>query len=581
MPPQVMDAYKVGNVTAALPADMDQEEWMALHQPQHPNPLSKADLLAADDPQLLLTGGPYAEFMVGEYAECVKLASEWDCLADIDKWLDTQRNLTHTRDLINVRPDSLNKEQREVFDVVLAHHHQAQCHDAPADAAALSAIVLGKAGTGKSHLLFALRSALGSECVLLAPTGVAASNIQGHTIHSKLAIPVSRKSNAMDSLAPDALLRMQEAWLGVQYIFIDEISMVGQSLLGKIDRRLREIFSTHKDVVFGGRSVLFFGDFGQLPPVADRSVYSANSDKTAPSKVTFTTQGRLAYLSIRSCFMLQAVIRQEGDQSFRQLLQRLHQGVVTEEDWRLLCQRDNVTSLTAKGAPFEDALRLFSKKADVTSFNMRKLRQIKQQSGVPVLVMQAEHIGSKKAVRASTDDASGLEGTIALCVGAKVMLTRNLWVDCGLVNGKVGTVLGIVYDVGVKPPSLPLAVLVQFDNYSGPCLQPHSVVPIVPRTSHWMDGRSFCQRTQLPLRLCWATTIHKAQGLTLDKAVVNVGKQDFSCGLTYVALSRVRQLQDLCVHPIDFQRLQAISKSSALKERQKEEKRLRALSNCD
>ena len=143
-------------------------------------------------------------------------------------------------------------------------------------------------------------------------------------------------------------------------------------------------------------------------------------------------------------------------------------------------------------------------------------------------------------------------------------------------NGAMGTVESICYQTG-GPPSLPTAVMVHFDKYSGPSLQ-NGVVPITPIRRCWSTSSVQCSRMQLPLKLAWAVTIHKSQGLTLDKAVIDVGKRDFSPGLTFVACSRVRQLEDLLFSPpFHYQRLSNMSNSRHLITRKQEDQRLQLL----
>ena len=133
----------------------------------------------------------------------------------------------------------------------------------------------------------------------------------------------------------------------------------------------------------------------------------------------------------------------------------------------------------------------------------------------------------------------------------------NLWVDVGLVNGAMGTVRAIFYSTG-GPPDVPIAVIVRFDSYSGPTFPngtvpitpllrfdsysgptfPNGTVPITPLLRSWSSLGGHCSRLQLPLKLAWAVTIHKSQGLTLDKVVIDVGKREFSTGLTFVQKSR-------------------------------------------
>ena len=215
---------------------------------------------------------------------------------------------------------------------------------------------------------------------------------------------------------------------------------------------------------------------------------------------------------------------------------------------RCLSQAENSTLFT-------DALHLYPTVQAVAEHNIAKL----QSTGEPIATIKAVHTGPN-ASRPSADDALGLEPVVCLARSAQVMLTSNLWVDAGLVNGAMGTVQSMWYQNG-GPPSLPVAVMVKFDKYSGPTFC-HGTVPIVPVQRTWMQGGATCSRLQLPLKLAWAITIHKAQGLTLDKVVIDVGKKEFSAGLTFVACSRVHRLSDLLFNsPFDYQRIGNLSKS--------------------
>lgn len=138
------------------------------------------------------------------------------------------------------------------------------------------------------------------------------------------------------------------------------------------------------------------------------------------------------------------------------------------------------------------------------------------------------------------------------------MLISNLLVDKGYFNGSTGNVVDIIYPSnGSGTPSLPVYVLVQFDNYTGPsCLSElPRCVPIKLLRRYWGFGDGSFSRENIPLRLCWAVTVHKSQGLTLPKAVVDLSNAKFSAGLTFVALSRVRQLSDFLLAPFTEDRL--------------------------
>jgi ATP-dependent DNA helicase PIF1 len=161
------------------------------------------------------------------------------------------------------------------------------------------------------------------------------------------------------------------------------------------------------------------------------------------------------------------------------------------------------------------------------------------------------------------------------------MLTKNVWQTKGLYNGALGTVRGIVYREGVKQPAMPQCVLVEFDDYQGPRIDPeHNIVPIVPETIQFdsRTGKSNASREQLPLVLGWAITIHKSQGLTLKEAVVDVGPKETHLGISYVGCSRVKSFEGLAFNrSFTWDRMDRINKSKALVDVKNELTRLAAL----
>src|ERR1051325_1907711 len=158
-----------------------------------------------------------------------------------------------------------------------------------------------------------------SPVLVLAPTGVAAFNIRGATIHSALSIPISRNNFDLNG---DNLKKLQKKLDGVEYLIIDEKSMVGRRMLALIDLRLRQAFPDHKDCVFGGRSVILVGDFGQLPPVLDEPMYSQISRHDPLSN-----DGITVYRQFQEVYKLNIIQRQSGDsddqRNFRAILLRL------------------------------------------------------------------------------------------------------------------------------------------------------------------------------------------------------------------------------------------------------------------
>lgn len=164
------------------------------------------------------------------------------------------------------------------------------------------------------------------------------------------------------------------------------------------------------------------------------------------------------------------------------------------------------------------------------------------------------------------------------------MLTHNLWAEAGLVHGAPGTVKQIVFPDGVAPPALPAAVIVHFPDYTGPSFVPPGAdsdewdhcVPVLPVTGEFTAAGRIHSRRQLPLRLRYAMTVHKSQGATLDKVYIDLGDKETTPGLTFVAMSRVRRVEDLYIHPgMSLQRIASIGAGNGVQERKVEERRVR------
>jgi ATP-dependent DNA helicase PIF1 len=241
---------------------------------------------------------------------------------------------------------------------------------------------------------------------------------------------------------------------------------------------------------------------------------------------------------------------------------------VQKADYNILMKR---RAMIGNLKEFEDATRLMTKQDAVKSYNIERLKNL----GAPVAAIKAMNKG-KGSMRADVDTAGGLESMIYLAVGCKVLLTQNLWIQKGLVNGCKGIIKAICYQGVSCPPQLPEAVMVEFPHYTGPTIA--GCVPIVPRQFTWQEkAGNVCCRRQFPLQLAWAITVHKSQGLTLDKIVVDLGNNEFQAGLSYVALSRVRKLEDLAIHCCSLNRFEKIAKCKNIPFRLAEEDRLKNL----
>ena len=132
-----------------------------------------------------------------------------------------------------------------------------------------------------------------------------------------------------------------------------------------------------------------------------------------------------------------------------------------------------------------------------------------------------------------------------------VSVTTNLWKSAGLTNGTNGVVKFIIYEGNLKPPSLPSLVIVQVPQYIGPSYKGfEKCVPIVPIKREWYKGKKVCWREMLPLKPAYATSIHSAQGRTMDhRVIINIGPSEFANGLTYTAISKCKKLEQLSFLP--------------------------------
>jgi ATP-dependent DNA helicase PIF1 len=413
--------------------------------------------------------------------------SDWteEEIAIASDWIETQKRLggAPANQPPGVDWRLLQGEQREVFLRVVAWYKttlRAEQNDHPEP---LLINVDGTAGTGKSFLISAISTELQNlafqqnkpnPVMRLAPTGIAAFGINGMTIHSALSLPVKSSFN---ELVPSALSKLQYQWKDIKLLIIDEKSMIGRTMAGKMDSRLRQILG---DDVMGGIGVLLFGDFAQLPPVGDSPLYSSKT----PLK-PLPIVGRDVYFSFNQSITLQQIFRQQGDdptsQQFRDLLLRQRTYSITQEDYNFLSTRFALNVPDEERHTFHDAVHLFPTRADVEDHNHHYL----ESTNFPVLRCKARHSGGRQAKQATEDQAEGLEAELLLAVGARVMLTRNIWTDrgiysllcyyyCanfnnpGLVNGTRATIKQIVFASGADHKiDLPRFIMLEVDRYTG------------------------------------------------------------------------------------------------------------------
>eukprot|EP00884_Botryococcus_braunii_P010685 jgi/Botrbrau1/19618/Bobra.0735s0002.1 len=341
-------------------------------------------------------------------------------------------------------------------------------------------------------------------------------------------------------------------WKKVKFLIVDELSMFGSNTFMNVSRRLVQILC--KSSTFGGINIIAVGDFYQLPPVKSWWIFSG-----APWRREFHMKQLLQNQ------------RQRDDDSWATTLNDIRHGrdsPALQAPYELLQTRCSncIGGPLPHGAEWDNAALLVPTIEQQDEHNSNRLQALIQQ-GVPHVTLLAGHThvdangvahrdgNIRQSVYAKipieTDKCGGLSATIMLCIGARVMLRRNLHTEDGLMNGVCGTVVNFLWPSHQSAGTdiQPSEILVHFDNPRvGAMLRetrgtadctPILPVPSVFRTS---DGRHQMERHQFPLQLAWAMTIHRVKGLGMDRAVIDLGRIIFAHGQTYVALSRVRTL---------------------------------------
>ncbi len=387
-----------------------------------------------------------------------------------------------------------------------------------------SVFLTGKAGTGKTTFLKYITQTVPKRHVVLAPTGVAAINAGGTTIHSFFQLPLCPylpdvKELVTEYQMPEKYRRPRKEKVKIirtlDLLVIDEISMVRADLLDAVDMTLRLV--RRNDMPFGGVQLLMIGDAHQLSPVIkeDERRYM---DQVYPSPYFFHSKAlqRLDYTTIE----LQKIHRQK-DAGFLEILNAVRENRITQEILARLNSRVNAFGNDG------DVIRLTTHNRQADSINSARLAAL---PGKPALI-EAEIEGD------FPEKSYPAEKELALKAGAQVMFVRNDS-EGRFYNGKIGTVESIsgtdCVTVSGKDGVTVTVEPVEWEN----------IEYALDEVSGEIMPRVIGTFRQLPLRIAWAVTIHKSQGLTFDKAIIDAGAA-FAFGQVYVALSRCRTLDGI------------------------------------
>ena len=399
----------------------------------------------------------------------------------------------------------------------------------------ISVFLTGRAGTGKTTFLKYIVENTPKRCVVLAPTGVAAINAGGVTIHSFFQLPLCPylpdvKELVTEYQLPEARRQLKKEKLKIiktlDLLIIDEISMVRADLLDAVDAVMRRY--RRNDRPFGGVQLLMIGDAHQLPPVVTEQD-EPWLKRVYPSPFFFHSKvmQQLHYVTIE----LQTVYRQ-SDTSFLDILNNIRDGVMDNATYRLLNNRldprfDPDDTMAVSGNRW---IRLTTHNRQADNINQQKMEALKTR----LYTFYAEIEGN------FPENSLPAEKVLQLKEGAQVMFLRNDR-EGRYYNGKIATVTGIDYDDGITVTdengdeiNVPVEkwenIQYQIDKDT------KEIVPVIEGTF-----------MQYPLRAAWAVTIHKSQGLTFEHVIIDAASA-FTFGQVYVALSRCRTLEGIVLN---------------------------------
>ena len=384
-----------------------------------------------------------------------------------------------------------------------------------------SIFLTGKAGTGKTTFLRNVVEKSKKRIIVVAPTGVAAINARGVTIHSFFQLPFSPFVPGSQSKTKFDFSREKRKIISsLDLLIIDEISMVRADLLDAIDTVLRRFRDRYQP--FGGVQLLMIGDLGQLTPVVTaEDEHIINKYYDTPYFFGSKALANIDYITIQ----LDKIFRQQ-DHSFVDILNRVREGVPTDDDLNILNSKCNPSFVPEAKSGY---IRLTTHNNKADKYNETRLAAIKEKS----YTYKAEISGT------FPDYSYPTSLDLTLKLGAQVMFIKNdVSGDHLYYNGKIGEVTYLDNEkIGIT------------------CIDEDNEIFVEP--SEWENNKYIINTEtneietevlgvfrQFPLKLAWAITIHKSQGLTFDKAIIDAGGS-FAPGQVYVALSRCRSLEGM------------------------------------
>lgn len=429
----------------------------------------------------------------------------------------------------------------------------------------------GPAGSGKTFQINKLKQFILSQdndlssLAIMAPTGTASFHIGGNTIHSEFGIGIFTLTPAIishiekyddylenpnnpelsdsvkylakyDEIIKNLVKKSRFNNTNLKYIFIDEISMVGVTILRIMDGILRSRHGFNKNLPFGGVQCVFSGDFYQLQPVKDNyCCFSKLWDSLNLVVVNMNNNRRF-----------------KNDDNYFSFILRIRQGLLLQSDKEFLESRFKAYENKDYKNQIVKPLKLYSRNNDVNEINVKKLERLDSDLFVyeakdnVIIKMKglskSAHDSLQNKIRDRLDEISEIE--LRIKVGAQIIFTRNYDISLGLTNGRMAKILEIK------------------DNKHNPIVTIQTVDGLIfeiKKMEFKLEAHNYvATRNQFPFKLGWAITTHKSQGMTLDTAIVEVNA--FCAGGSYVAISRVNNKNNLYISKLFLKKIYADKK---------------------
>lgn len=369
----------------------------------------------------------------------------------------------------------------------------------------VNVFLTGAPGAGKTYTLqkfIEQAEDKGKRVAVTASTGIAASHIGGTTIHSFSGIGIADQLSDADIDRLTYNKQLVKRYKKTTILVIDEVSMISADMLDLLDRVAQKM--RNNTAAFGGIQVILIGDLFQLPPISRNRqvdmVYASNAWKRLELQICYLTEQH----------------RQAEEDALLHILKEMRKGTITP-------QHVNALNTRAKQTSDETITHLYAHNVDVDSINTKRLYELQGKSKTFIMNTSGQDKNVEKLKRGLL-----VPEKLELRVGAEVMFVANNF-QAGFFNGTRGTVIGFKKKVRWPIVKLKTGRKIIVSEHSWDLKEEGEIISTVE---------------QIPLRLAWAITIHKSQGMSLDAALIDLSKA-FTPGMGYVALSRVRSLDGL------------------------------------